>query len=184
MGRSQRHKIMEQNTSSRGEVYAEGALAPAVLKQLPPPPVPTVPAGPSGGPLKGSSMSGAIPVGFITPTPHDGEPTLLPAPDQPAPPATASDERTFPIGPLNLVRIEPSDDPLGAWYVVSKEDGTKLVEGDDITVEATGSTLTNGDFVVEQLQESDTERRFFVPDVVLAAQVDAKGRVTVTDGAI
>lgn len=182
MGRSQRHKVLEQNTTSRGEIFAEGAMAPAVLKQFPGPPFPTVPVGPPGGPLKGSSMTGAIPPTLLAPVPHSGtsDPLQLPAPSQPAP--GTEGERQFPIGPLTLLRIEPSEDPLGAWYVVDATN--QIQEDDDVTIEATGSSLTNGNYTATEVSTEGAETRFFVPDVVLASQIDAKGRVTITDGAL
>lgn len=185
MSRSQRHKIYIQNTSTRGEIYAEGIVAPGVLRQTPPPVSNVIGA---GGPLKGSTTLGAVPVGWVVPVPHDTMSGLQPAPlsaqVSTSTPPPAPGGRTFPIGPLNLLRVDPSESPVGVWYVLSKDDGMQLVEGDDVTIEATGATATNGNYTVAQLQESPTERRFFVPDTVIPATIDAKGRVIVTDGAI
>lgn len=174
MGRSQRHKLIVQQTTSLGEIYAEGVVAPAILRQLPGPPAPAIVTGAPGGPLQGSTVTGYVPPNFVGPIPKDGE--SVPAPGQSAP----GEARTFPIGPLALLRVEP--DPAGAWYVVDITD--QIQDGDDVTIEATGSSATNGNYVAEQISSSATETRFFVPDVVLAAPIDAKGRVTVTDGAI
>lgn len=182
MGRSQRHKIAIQNTSSRGEIYAQGKVAPAVLLSATPA-TPTVPAGPAGGPLQGSSMMGAVPLTWITPTPHDGEapgPQLL---EGQIPAGIDPSTRALPLGPFSLLRVEPVADPVGVRYVLSFDDGQILEEGDTVLVEATGSTPVNGTYTVAELADSETETTFFVPGTVLPAQIDAKGRVTVTDGA-
>lgn len=188
MGRSQRHMIAQQNTSARGEIYAEGVLAPAILRQLPGPPAPTVPVGPSGGALKGSSMSGAIPIGFIAPTPHSvGNPEEL-APQLGAPasrqsPSTALPaERIYPMGPFSLARVEPVENPLGVWYILPVEDGENLREGDEVLIEATGSSATNGNHTVTQLL-TGADTRFFVPDIEIASPIEAKGRLTINAGA-
>jgi IPT/TIG domain len=74
---SQRHKIENYNTASNGEVHAQGVVAESVAAQVDPSVLNVllpreggveapeggfiVPEGPPGGPLQGSSMSGAIP---------------------------------------------------------------------------------------------------------------------------
>ena len=84
MSRSQRHHLENYNTTSAGYVVAQGQIAPSILAQnevitpglnevvtLGPRMGPkavglggwNIPEGPSGGPLQGSSMSGAIPEG-------------------------------------------------------------------------------------------------------------------------
>jgi hypothetical protein len=91
MGRSQRHLLQEHNTTSAGEVHAQGEIATSVVTQVGGTPVYgeldmrgldlTVPEGPSGGPLQGSSMSGAIPENMAPipgPEPEPGfEPTIV-----------------------------------------------------------------------------------------------------------
>src|SRR5262245_48714678 len=97
MGRSQRHMIVEQNTTSAGEVHAQGVVADSIVAQVDPsalnvlttPPegsqleIPAggfvVPEGPSGGPLAGSSMSGAVPDALAPPPdPEPPEPGFKP----------------------------------------------------------------------------------------------------------
>ena len=34
MGRSQRHMLLEQNTTAAGEIHAEGAVAPGIAMQV------------------------------------------------------------------------------------------------------------------------------------------------------
>lgn len=68
MGRSQRHKLFVQSNTTRGDIYAQGMYAPGAAQQTPPPPVVKT-IGP-GGPLTGST-TGAVPVGWTTPVPHD-----------------------------------------------------------------------------------------------------------------
>jgi hypothetical protein len=100
MSRSQRHNLENYNTTSAGNVVAQGQIAPSILAQnevvtpglnqvitIGPRPVGTlksvgsggwmVPDGPDGGPLQGSSMSGAIPAGAPpgpNPVPPDPDP--------------------------------------------------------------------------------------------------------------
>lgn len=184
MSRSQRHKIAIQNTSSAGTIYAQGRVAPAVLLSATPA-TPVVPVGPAGGPLKGSSMMGAVPIGWAVPLPKsDGPQGLLPAPGGPGPyqppPPDNPGGRTFPIGPLPLLRVEPSESPAGVWYVFLPGDSDQLREGDDVTIEATGASATNGNYTVTRLT-NDGETRFFVPGLSLPAPIEAKGRVTITD---
>lgn len=179
MSRSQRHKIGIQNTSTRGEIFTEGRVAPAVLMQAAPG-IPAVPSGPAGGPLQGSSMMGAIPLGWVLPSPKESEAAQPPALGKPA---GNPGRRTFPIGPLLLLAIDPSEDPAGVWYVVAGADGDKLEPGDDITIEATGSSSMNGNFEVGTIERVDGNARFFVPGATLAAPIEGKGRLTITDGA-
>jgi hypothetical protein len=278
MGRSQRHLIQEHNTTSAGEVHAQGVVATSIMAQVDPsqlnvltapvdPPAGgfAVPEGASGGPLQGSSMSGAIPESVQpppepelpdSPDPEPGmEPTLTsldPATavlgdpdltlrcigtnftdtslihfsDHDEPTTFVSDTelttgvkpslgwgavavpvtvrqgsfetgpldftftdgaqqstRSFPLGPFNLIRVEPVADPVGVRYVLSFDDGQILEEGDTVAVEATGSTPVNGTYTVAELGDTATETSFFVAGTVLAAQIDAKGRLTVTAGA-
>lgn len=74
MGRSQRHMIEEYGANSRGEFNSQGATSSAsgfivdpedIGEVLDNPNVVGVhvPVGPSGGPLSGSTLSGALPVG-------------------------------------------------------------------------------------------------------------------------
>lgn len=98
MGRSQRHMLVVQNSTSAGEVHAQGEIAPGVVIQagggpiLPPPEEDvesraeasqrsvediTVPGGPPGGPLQGSSMMGALPES-LKPPPEPPEPGEIP----------------------------------------------------------------------------------------------------------
>jgi hypothetical protein len=87
MGRSQRHMLVEQNTTSNGEVHAEGEVAPFILLQVGDAVSPGTsyapivlsdevgivhePVGPPGGPLQGSYLSGAIPDSIEPPDPPD-----------------------------------------------------------------------------------------------------------------
>ena len=88
MGRSQRHMVVEQGAPASGEAGAQGELAPALMQQIvPQDPVAlgaemklvgreagsstvVVPLGPPGGPLQGSTMTGAIPESYQVPPPE------------------------------------------------------------------------------------------------------------------
>jgi len=85
--------LVEQNTTAAGEVHAEGVVAPSVILQAAGGGVTAVerqpltgienvfvPEGPPGGPLQGSSMSGAIPESVVPPTPEPPEPGPDPEP--------------------------------------------------------------------------------------------------------
>ena len=69
MGRSQRRMLLTQNTTSAGEIIAQGAIAPGQLLLAGAPPEEglrtvediAVPIGEPGGPLSGSSLTGAVP---------------------------------------------------------------------------------------------------------------------------
>jgi hypothetical protein len=107
MGRSQRHMLWEQGETAAGEIHAQGVVAPGIAMQVDPQalnvlkPGPgllnnglewreprevdgvEVPVGPPGGPLAGSTLTGAIPEsldaggGEGPPNPEPGmEPTL------------------------------------------------------------------------------------------------------------
>jgi len=108
MGRSQRHQLNEQGSTSAGEVHAQGVVAPGIAAQVNPselnvmepgpaaPPYTAtqdpdglseagvqVPIGAPGGPLAGSSLTGAIPEDAVlppdpNPTPPDPEPGMEP----------------------------------------------------------------------------------------------------------
>lgn len=96
MGRSQRHMLWEQGTTAMGEIHAEGVVAPGIAMQVDPEEIgvlkpgeplynmPTssgiytregeepgveVPIGEPGGPLAGSSLTGAIPESIERPEP-------------------------------------------------------------------------------------------------------------------
>lgn len=98
MGRSQRHMLWEQGATAAGEIHAEGVVAPGIAMQVDPealnvlkpgPPLynmPTssgiytregeepgvgVPIGEPGGPLSGSSLTGAIPEDANLPEPPE-----------------------------------------------------------------------------------------------------------------
>lgn len=98
---SQRHKVWEQGSSAAGEIHAQGVVAPGIAMQVNPsdlnstipgdpllnagqelqaPVEPqagglVVPVGAEGGPLQGSSLTGAIPEGAPVP-PEPGTPVL------------------------------------------------------------------------------------------------------------
>jgi hypothetical protein len=91
---SQRHRIWQYGSASNGEIHAQGVTARSLIVQVvddpsnpnvlmpregeAPPDYYTVPHGPSGGPLQGSSLSGAIPVDANLPVPVPPEPDTNP----------------------------------------------------------------------------------------------------------
>ena len=87
MGRSQRHMVYVQNAPANGEAGAEGQPAPGYILQAGQPPALReanlenlqVVEGPPGGPLQGSSLSGAIPETLIPePAPGFGLGSIVP----------------------------------------------------------------------------------------------------------
>jgi hypothetical protein len=272
MGRSQRHLIQEHNTTSAGEVHAQGVVATSVMAQVDPsqlnvltapvdPPAGgfAVPEGASGGPLQGSSMSGAIPESVQPgPGPEPPEPGPDPEPgseptltsldpnaavlgdpdltlrcigtnftetsvihfsDHDEPTTFVSDtevttgvkpslgwgavslpvtikqgsyeteplnftfaeggaasvsQRTFPLGPFNIVRVDDDVDGLSLELV----DGDIRV-GDTIVIEATGSSSINGSYTVLSATDGVI---VFDSDFALTTPIEGKGRLTVTGG--
>jgi len=102
MGRSQRHMLWEQGETAAGEIHAQGVVAPGIAMQVNPEAVGELQAGPPlyndglelkqpreeggvevpigepGGPLSGSSLTGAIPEELQPgPGPEPGEPPVL-----------------------------------------------------------------------------------------------------------
>ena len=91
-------------------------------------------------------------------------------------------ERIFPIGPFNLLRIEPNED--GVWYVFNRTDGGQIQPDDTLRVEATGSSDTNGDFIAEDINTDVAgETAVFREGPTINAALTAKGRATVIAGA-
>src|SRR5262245_14948340 len=175
MGRSQRHMISVQNTSVRGYVFEEGRVATAVIVQGAGPY--TIPTGPSGGPLKGSSMCGAVPATYAQPTPKGEQDEGGPAPQSLALPAQTPAQRVLPAWPYNLLHVDP--DPGGGAYAVAE--GTDIRVGDVVRIEATGASVSNGDYTVASVSTVNGELVFVVASEV-AATITAKGRVTVMAG--
>lgn len=84
-------------------------------------------------------------------------------------------ERTFPIGPIALAKLEDHADGIQ----LTLAETTDIQVGDTVNIEATGSTPMNGSYTVLSVN----------PGIVidnpaeLAAPIDGKGRVTVLGGA-
>lgn len=114
MGRSQRHKIVERSAASNGEVHAQGVIAPGIMAQVSATEIGVlepmegdaidlvVPVGPTGGPLQGSSMTGAIPVAFVPPVP---------------------------LPPPALTSIDPTTAEMGSADLTLTATGTDFVQG-------------------------------------------------------
>jgi hypothetical protein len=286
MGRSQRHHLENYGTTSAGFVHAQGAIAPSILAQAG---VATpeygvlefsqakesggmgwiVPVGDPGGPLSGSTLSGAIPEG-APPPPNPTPPSPQPGPE-PAPgeeptlnsinpssarigsadvtmnvtgqrftetsliyfnggaeqtiyydagklstvvkPSTASvpgsypvwvqqgsyqttqkmftftdpqisqhptqpgGERTLPAGPFAIVDVR-WDDTLGQLIFQLEDDASGFLRnGDDVLVEATGSSQVNGVYTVQNV--AGPEFGIEMPSSPIAASITNKGRLTI-----
>jgi hypothetical protein len=263
VGRSQRHQLTEQNSTSAGRAIAMGEIAPITLAQAtsgPPPPVlraPVsarvfdvnsifVPMGQPGGPLSGSSLTGAIPASFVyVPLldhvdPSDAE---IGSPDvtlhvygaQYTPecvilfnngeepttfidanhlttivkPSTVTFPGTVPVavqnaaggvsatvsftfweavqpgypkGPFPIIRIKPISDPPGARYVFSSNDGEQILINELVVVEGTGSPVADGNFTVTDTDNAGGQYHIFIADVIIPAQIDGQGQMTVIGG--
>jgi hypothetical protein len=117
MGRSQRHMLWEQSTTAAGEIIAQGVVAPGIALQVDPENLNVVKEGPAllnngqerqlregeagvevpigepGGPLAGSTLTGAIPEEIKPPDPNP-EP---PDPDVDTPSLTSLSPASAPI---------------------------------------------------------------------------------------
>lgn len=91
MGRSQRHMVLEQGNDATGASHVQGVVAPGLLQQADTPAPPLfagrgmpsttgaveAPVGEPGGPLAGSTLTGAVPADFIPPpVPGDNPPVI------------------------------------------------------------------------------------------------------------
>jgi hypothetical protein len=85
--------------------------------------------------------------------------------------------REFPLGPYNLLRIEPIDTG-GGTYVLDASSEPDIQLGDTVRIEATGSTPANGDYVVESVSVSGNEMYVIVSSEV-GTPIEAKGRISV-----
>lgn len=181
MGRSQRHILDQYGSTANGEVRAQGAVATALLAQVMDDPTlddaaravrdastVVVPMGPAGGPLQGSSMTGAFPE----------DDAVLP----PIPPVTP--DREFPIGPFNLVLVEVAEALDRVTYFLTPP--VDIHTADTVTIEATGSTNLNGDYTVDDViyDEEAGTLAFVVMRTMdsMQAPIANKGRVTITGG--
>jgi hypothetical protein len=188
--------LWEHGATAAGEIHAEGVVAPGIAMQVDPealnvlkvgsplfnsgqereePPDLTeveVPIGEPGGPLAGSSLTGAIPEELVSPEEPPVEPEEPPPETEPPP----EGGRAFPIGPVSLVLVE--DDPDGIALTVPT--GTDVQVGDTVLVEATTNTGVNGSYAVLSI---DGDRIVVDNPYELTAPLEAKGRLTVTSGA-
>ena len=176
---SQRHKMIVQNYGATCYAIDEKQPAAGYMRQIPGPYV--QPVGPAGGPLKGSSLAGPPPAAI--PAPQLDHPLLamglILAGSQtpPEPPASQSSEqeRSFPIGPITIDLIDDHPDGISAALT----DASEVRIGDTVTIEATGNTSVNGDYTVLMV---DGNVVVIDNEIVLSAPIEAKGRLTVTNG--
>ena len=87
--------------------------------------------------------------------------------------------RPFPLGPFNILRIDPSTDPAGVYYVVSATDAGKILQGDLVEVIATGDNDTNGEFTIDMNKSAPGEIGFFRPNVNQQTAIVGRGRLRV-----
>jgi IPT/TIG domain-containing protein len=92
-------------------------------------------------------------------------------------PATQA-SRSFPIGPLPIQSITPDSGGGGAIYLVYGDVRT----GDAVTIEATGTTAANGTYIVDEAVTDASGTHVVIHDSGATALIEAKGRLTVTDG--
>lgn len=182
MGRSQRHMVENYHTDIIGHVYDERHLAPMMRAQGAGPY--TVKTGPSGGPLKGSSLMGAVPVGYVAPTPHAALVAALPAAGEVRKASEvreASEEasKVRNLGPFSLLRVEVVDEDT-VRYVIAN-DGVELRKGETVRVEATGNTEANGDIELGAINVTDDEISFECTGITLTSVITGKGRLTIIE---
>jgi hypothetical protein len=169
---SQRHKLWEQGATAAGEIHAQGVVAPGIAMQVDPqaynvlkagpplyntglelraPPDLTdvvVPVGEYGGPLSGSTLTGAIPEELVSPGPNP-EP---PDPDVITPSLTSLHPASAPIqtGDMNVrilgtgfteetVMVWNGADDVAAY--ISDTEMTTVVKTDMATVPSTCTVM-------------------------------------------
>jgi IPT/TIG domain len=89
-------------------------------------------------------------------------------------------ERTFPMGPFNIVQVT-YDDELGQLVFQLDPAASGAIEnGDTILVEATGTTAVNGTYTAENV--AGPEFSVTMAATPLTGVIDNKGRATVTGG--
>ena len=146
MGRSQRHMLLVQNTTANGEIIAQGEIAPLSLVQVQEPALLStelhgvedleVPVGPPGGPLQGSTLTGAVPESLVAPTPPG--PELGPDPEPGLEPT--------------LEYITPNEAVIGSTDFTLRVIGTNFTDtsvivfngGDEATTVVSDTELTTG----------------------------------------
>ena len=142
---------MVQNTSTRGEVYAQGRVAPGVLRGA------TAPVGEVGGPLKGSSLMGAIPANWVLPQPKFENPLLAlglilaasqqpPEPPEPdvTPVISALNPSTAEIGSADLVMTVTGTGFINSSVIVFNggDEATDYVSDTEVSTGVRPSTAT------------------------------------------
>lgn len=88
-------------------------------------------------------------------------------------------DRDFPIGPFDILSVEPSQDPQGVYYYINATDGGRLETGDLVDVEATGDVDTNGEFTIDRTRSEPGRIGFFRPGVQHGSVITGKGRMRV-----
>ena len=183
MARSQRHKLIEQGTTSAGETIAQGAVAPGLLLQAGEPQTVgvsgelrgvediEVPVGEPGGPLSGSTLTGALPTGLVPPEPGP-EPEVAPTVSS-LDPATA--ELNSPDFPLHVHGTGFTE--ASVIYFAGQPEPIEFVSAQEITTIVKPSLpwgpatlpvyVQNGDLISNPLDFTFTE-----PVAPLAAETE------------
>jgi hypothetical protein len=156
MGRSQRHMLWEQGATAAGEIHAQGMVAPGIAMQVNPeamnelragPPLwnmptnleepPTeadaveVPVGEPGGPLSGSTLTGAIPES-LEPEPPEPQPDEAPTITSLEPNTAVLGSEDFPLHvmgtgftPESVILFADQPEPI---VYISAEEITTIVK--------------------------------------------------------
>lgn len=171
MGRSQRHKVIIQNTDSTGKGLSEKQPAPRYVNQYAASQAFSVPTGAPGGPLQGSSMAGF-------------PPTLIPLPglDEQFKAETQAEGGFSDPGQFNLSGnpIHTSLPEASGPYPEPGEELTLLALAPDslgvdmppLTIHVYGTKFTEEAVVATQFWTADTE---FIDDTHLAFLMDPEG---------
>lgn len=166
MGRSQRHMLVEQGTTAAGEIHAQGVVAPGIAAQVDPsqynviepgpasPPYTatkdptgpgesvTVPTGAPGGPLAGSSLTGAIPEDAIISPPSPEEPPVVPDTN---PTLTLLDPASVAVGAANFeMHVHGSNfTPTSVVVFNGTEQSTSFISDIELATVVDSSTATD-----------------------------------------
>jgi len=175
MGRSQRHKVIIQNTDSAGKGLSEKQPAPRYINQFANSQAFSVPTGPTGGPLKGSSMAGFPPTLIPLPGVMSERDVELHAAGEFSDPGqfNLSGNPIYTSLPEASAPLPPNPEPPGEGITLLALAPNSLgVDYPPLTIHIYGTHFTEDAVLVTDFWSTDTE---FIDDTHLAFLLDPEG---------